>query len=132
MSKYISEQFRKYVAERANFQCEYCHIYQEDAFFPFHIDHIISLKHGGLTILENLAYTCSFCNSFKGTDVGTILFPKQKFIRLFNPRKDSWSAHLEIGDFVFYALTDIGAATIKVLNLNEVVRIIERRTIARN
>ncbi|WP_428667592.1 HNH endonuclease [Runella sp.] len=58
MSRYIAEATRQIVAKRANYCCEYCLISQEEVFFPFQIDHSISLKHGGITSLENLAYSC--------------------------------------------------------------------------
>jgi hypothetical protein len=80
-----------------------------------------------LTILENLALACFPCNSDKGSDVGTILLPKMVFIRLFNPRIDIWAEHFDVFEGSFYAKTDIGEATIKVLNLNEIDKIIERQ-----
>ena len=49
MTRHISEELRKAVAIRANYCCEYCLIQEEDTFFTCQIDHILSLKHGGLT-----------------------------------------------------------------------------------
>ena len=62
MSRYISDKLRALVAHRAGFRCEYCRLLAEDAFFRFHIDHIVSVKHGGETVEENLAYACQICN----------------------------------------------------------------------
>jgi|GEM_PF-3333130 len=64
MSQYIPDALRKLVAERAGHRCEYCRISAIDTFFTFHIDHIISLKHGGEICAENLAYTCQICPKF--------------------------------------------------------------------
>ena len=127
MSQYIPENMRKAVALRANNRCEYCRIHKDDQFFFFQIDHIISLKHGGLTELKNLANACSFCNQFKGTNLGTYLFGSKRLVRLFNPRLDKWNDHFEINHGEILAKTRIGAATIKVLEMNNVDRIILRQ-----
>lgn len=73
MSQYISDRLRSLVATRANFVCEYCLISQEDAFHAFHIDHIISIKHGGQTIQENLAFACQFFNKMNGKSLQVLL-----------------------------------------------------------
>jgi HNH endonuclease len=129
MSRYISNKLRELVVKRAGYCCEYCLLPLEDSFFPYHIDHVISLKHGGQTILSNLALSCMLCNISKGSDIGTVLLPDRIFIRLFNPRIDVWKEHFEFTESAIYAKTTIGEATIKVLNLNEVERIIERQVI---
>jgi hypothetical protein len=127
--RYISERLKKMVFKRANFMCEYCHLKAEDSYYTHQIEHIISLKHGGLTVLTNLALACTYCNSHKGTDLATMLLPNKTLIRLFNPREDNWYEYFEIIDCVFYSKNDIGEATIKVLKMNDVDRIIERRLI---
>ena len=96
MSRYISNKLRKAVAERAGYKCEYCKIWDQNSFFSFEIDHIISLKHGGLTVFENLAYGCFPCNNGKGSDIGTMLLPHRIFIRLYDPRRDNWNGHFEM------------------------------------
>lgn len=96
MSRYISDSIRKKVEMRSDFRCEYCKINAQNTFFEFHIDHIISLKHGGKTILENLAYACQICNLNKGSDIATVLDDIQKPIRFFNPRIDLWREHFSI------------------------------------
>lgn len=68
----------------------------------------------------------------EGADIGTVLLPEKFFTRLFNPREDIWSEHFEQEAGVIYAKTKIGEATIKVLNLNEVERIIERANLQMN
>ena len=59
---HIPESVRQLVTERANGRCEYCHLHQDDTPLTHPIDHIIALKHGGLTIAENLALACLECN----------------------------------------------------------------------
>ena len=127
MSRYISEVIRLKVKERANHRCEYCLIHQEDFFFPFEIDHIISLRHEGKTVLNNLALSCGTCNRMKAADIGTYLNENLEFIRLFNPRIDNWSQHFEINHGEIFALTLIGEATVKLLDLNSPDRIILRQ-----
>jgi hypothetical protein len=127
MKRYISDTLRKFVAERADHCCEYCKTDQKDSFYTFQIDHIISLKHGGSTTKDNLCYSCFPCNNSKGSDIGTILLPQRIFTRFFNPRIDIWNDHFEMEANVFYARTNIGEATIKILQLNDVERIIERQ-----
>jgi hypothetical protein len=133
MSRYIPESLRKFVIHRACFRCEYCRLLAEDSFFPFHIDHIVSVKHGGKTIAKNLAYTCQICNWNKGSDIATFLEDDLRTpIRFFNPRIDIWDDHFEIEPTGFVSdKTEIGAATIKILNLNQPDSIIERREMIR-
>ncbi|WP_409014616.1 HNH endonuclease [Emticicia sp. 21SJ11W-3] len=98
MSRYISEALRNKVAKRALFRCEYCRIHSGNSFFVFHIDHIVSLKHGGPTTAENLAYTCQICNNNKGSDIATFLEEPNIPVRFFNPRIDNWNDHFIAGD----------------------------------
>jgi hypothetical protein len=127
MSVYIPQKLRKLVAERAKGHCEYCLHHESDSYTTFQVDHIISLRHGGITIAINLAYACLFCNRYKGSDVGTVLLPKHDFVRLFNPRLDSWQEHFAWEELVIVPLSNIGEATIKILDLNNLERIMERQ-----
>ncbi len=71
MKKAISKRLKEQVARRAGFCCEYCLLDEFNSFYTFHVDHIKSQKHGGLTKAENLAYCCPDCNFHKGTDIAT-------------------------------------------------------------
>jgi HNH endonuclease len=124
--KYIPDSLRLEVATRANYCCEYCRRSERDSFIKYQIDHIISRKHGGLTISINLAYACAICNGNKGSDIGTIVHDEDTFVRLFNPRKHNWFEHFEVIEGAFLPKSDIAAATIKVLDLNNINRILER------
>jgi 5-methylcytosine-specific restriction endonuclease McrA len=115
--------------ERAQYRCEYCRIHEDDSFLGFQVDHVISIKHGGETKLENLAWSCFACNNNKGSDIATILFPDKRLVRLFNPREEVWEEHFEVISAVIHPTSEIGEATIKLLKMNEVDRIIERQAL---
>ncbi len=121
MSRYISNSIRTFVAKNAQFHCEYCLLLERYAILPFHIEHIISLKHGGTSDIENLAFSCPECNNHKGSDIATFIgIDSSNLVRFFNPRKDKWVDHFEIESTgVINAKTSIGKATIKILNVNQ-------------
>jgi len=127
MSAYIPKKLRKLVAGRAKGHCEYCLLHESDSYSTFQVDHIISLRHGGKTNPINLAYACLFCNRYKGSDVGTVLLPKHDFVRLYNPRSDNWKEHFDWQGLEMVPLSNIGEATIKILDLNSLERIMERQ-----
>ena len=127
MSRYITEPLRLLVARRANLRCEYCLLPEDASFYTFHIDHIISIKHGGLSASDNLAYSCPICNINKGSDIATVLNDITLPVRFYNPRLDIWADHFEVHSTGFLiSKTNIGEATIKILELNQTDSIIER------
>jgi hypothetical protein len=129
MSSYISEDLRHAVAARANFLCEYCLIHKEDTVYGCQVDHIISLKHGRGTAVENLAYACAFCNRSKGSDIGLILWHSQEFIRFFNPRPDAWRDHFKLARAIIKPISNIGKVAAQILSFNNVDRVLERQTL---
>jgi hypothetical protein len=121
MSKtYISVSLRKFVSDRAQDYCEYCLIPAMFALASHQVDHAIAEKHGGETIEENLALSCSLCNQAKGSDIASIDSETSDVVRLYNPRKDIWVEHfqIEIESGVISPLTAIGRVTIKLLKIN--------------
>ena len=52
---YLNLELRRLVAERADNLCEYCLIAEHDTILGCAIDHIISIKHGGSSNIDNLA-----------------------------------------------------------------------------
>ena len=62
MSLYIPKAIKRIIITRADYRCEYCRVPDYFSNFDYHIDHIIGLQHGGPTIPDNLAYSCSSCN----------------------------------------------------------------------
>lgn len=127
MSRFIPDKLRLLVAERARFSCEYCLVQQEDLIFSCQVDHIISLKHGGETVAENLAHSCLPCNVNKGSDVGTIVRPGGRFTRFFNPRKDKWADHFTLSEGIILPKTRIGEATVRIFQFNAPERVLRRQ-----
>lgn len=123
---HIPAELRRIVRERADHICEYCMLHEDDTYNFCQIDHVISEKHGGLTTADNLAYACAICNRNKGSDVGTLLQGSDDFIRLYNPRSDSWAEHFTFDGIKIAPLTNIAEATVRILKLNDPNRLIER------
>lgn len=130
MSQSVSNKIRKEVAARAGYRCEYCLLSEAVSFYVFQVDHIKSLKHRGLSDIDNLAYCCPDCNNFKGTDVGTFQDDDESLTRFFNPRKDVWEEHFKIQSGEIVPLTDIGKATEQIFRLNVLDRLIFRHQLA--
>ena len=129
MSNTISEEIRRFVAERAAHKCEYCLLHEEDSYSPHQVDHVIARKHGGLTTPENLAYACLRCNAWKGSDIGSVDPASGDFVSFFNPRRDQWHQHFRLRGFVIEPLTPEARVTAKVLRLNIDKRVVERRAL---
>jgi hypothetical protein len=85
---------------------------------PFQIDHIVAEKHGGQTVENNLALACPHCNRFKGPNIAGLDSESGEAIRLFHPRKDTWSEHFEWDGARIVGRTAIGRATVHVLSMN--------------
>jgi hypothetical protein len=128
MSKtYISAELRKRVRERARNLCEYCLLHEDDTHFGCQVDHIISEKHGGQTEADNLAYACTFCNQYKGSDIASIVQETKALVRLFNPRLEKWREHFRLEQNHILSRTDIGKVTVALLRLNDKDRVFERQ-----
>lgn len=130
MSK-ISSEIRQIIAVRAQHVCEYCLLAEEDAFFKFQIEHIISRKHGGSTELENLALACVFCNRYKGSDIASLIPVTRELVRFYNPRTMRWREHFRLKEVIIEALTEIGEATVRILQMNHDDQILERQVLHR-
>ncbi len=129
MPSYLSEGLRRLVANRAEHLCEYCLISEEDTFFGCEVDHIISVKHGGPTEADNLAYACMLCNRQKGSDLGSVFRGTGEFCRFFNPRVDRWRVHFKLEGPVIQPQTNIGEVTARILGFNHSDRLLERRAL---
>ena len=106
---------RAFIQERAGGCCEYCKFPFDFSHDAFHIEHIIPLRQNGSDELENLAFACDGCNTFKWTDPES----GQK-TALFNPRQEEWSVHFAWSDdFIsVLGLTPEGRATVDLLKMN--------------
>lgn len=125
MSSHISVSLRQTVIQRAQEQCEYCHK-PSITFFPHEVDHVIAHKHGGKTILENLAYACLECNRYKGSDIASIDPLTNVVTALFNPRTQEWHDHFQFENSRIVPLTASGRVTVFLLRLNDKERVAER------
>jgi hypothetical protein len=99
---------------------------QSATVLPHEVDHIRSLKHGGLSTLENLCWSCAWCNSFKGSDIATHPPDSDEIVPLFNPRTDRWDEHFFWEGPALRGKTAIGSATIALLRINQPERIRHR------
>src|SRR5947209_8546129 len=108
----------RHVRKRAAGRCEYCLLPQKVTWVPFEIDHIVSRKHRGPTIASNLALTCWYCNSFKGSDIAGLDPQTRKLTRLFHPRRHKWNWHFRYDGPILIGRTAIGRTTIQVLQIN--------------
>lgn len=124
---YLNKELRRLVADRADYLCEYCLIHEKDTVLGCSVDHIISIKHGGSSGVDNLAYCCVFCNRFKGSDIGSIILETKEFIRFYNPRWDYWGEHFHLNDCRIEPLTNIGEVTTRILGFNDQPRLLERQ-----
>ena len=123
----ISAALRRQVRERASERCEYCLLAEVQAFFPHEPDHIIAQKHGGQTVLQNLAMACFDCNRFKGSDIASVDPVSGVLTPIFNPRIDRWTEHFRFDDDRIVPVTSIGRATERLLRLNLPHRVEIRR-----
>jgi hypothetical protein len=96
---------------------------------PFQLDHVIAEKHEGETSLDNLAYSCLDCNSFKGPNLAGRDTETEEIVRLFDPRRDRWRDHFRWDGAVLCALTAIGRVTIAVLRINLPYRVAVRSSL---
>lgn len=84
------------------------------------VDHVIPLRLGGETVLENLTLCCYRCNEFKGDRVRAIDSESAVAVALYNPSLESWHKHFGWSDDGLRILgkTVNGRATVDALRLN--------------
>jgi hypothetical protein len=111
---------RRLVAARSQGYCEYCRSPEAFATEKFTVEHIKPRYAGGETVLENLAWSCIGCNSYKHTKTQSTDPETGQSVPLFNPRLSSWNEHFFWSDdFVeIVAKTACGRASIEALRLN--------------
>ena len=107
------------VRRLAGNRCDYCHIPAEFDPLPFQLDHVIAQQHGGLTVLENSAWSCLHCNKHKGPNIAGLDPLTGKLVALFHPRLQRWDRHFQWQGPILFGRTRIGRATIRVLAIND-------------
>ena len=117
------------VRRRAAFRCEYCHFPERLAELRFQLDHIVPRKHGGETTAANLALACFRCNSHKGPNLSGNDPDTGKMERLFDPRRDIWTAHFRWRGAILAGKSAVARTTITVLNINRSDVVLLRRAL---
>lgn len=118
---------REIVRQRAGERYEYCLLPEAVDPYPFHVEHVIARQHGGDDADENLAWACSRCNIFKGTNLSSVDSETGRIVDLYDPRKQTWSDHFDIRDAEIVGLTPTGRATVQLLQMNTARRVDLRR-----
>ena len=126
---YIPAALRRLVISRAQGKCEYCLLHQDDSPFTHPIDHIVALKHGGATMLVNLALACINCNRQKGSDLTGIDPISGRIVRTFDPRQQDWHVHFRLEGVKIIGLSETGRATVALLRVNDSMRLLERESL---
>jgi len=123
----IGDALRRLVAGRAFYRCEYCLLSEDDSFTPHQVDHVISRKHGGLSVESNLAFACLRCKTWKGTDIASVETVTGRLTPLYHPRNQRWQDHFHLQGPVIEPLNPEGIVTARLLRLNLDQRVVERR-----
>ena len=126
-ASYVSAALRRRVQERAGGRCEYCLLSAADAYFSHEPDHIVAIKHGGESVLENIAWACFDCNRYKGSDISSKDPFSGELVRLFHIRIDLWHAHFAYENGIIHPLTSIGRVNARLLQFNQADRVEVRR-----
>jgi hypothetical protein len=115
----MSATLRLSVRKRAEGRCEYCGLPDlVPHLMRFHLEHIRPRRHGGLSLLNNLAWACARCNERKGTNLSGVDPDTNRVVRLFNPRRDVWTRHFVWEGLRIRGLTATGRATAWLLEFN--------------
>lgn len=130
-SERISQSLRLRVRKRSKGLCEYCQAPTNFASASFHCDHIIPRKDGGKSTLDNLAWTCPWCNSTKHTKTHAHDPQTGQRVPLFNPRLKNWKRHFMWSEDRQYIIgrTRTGRATVDALNMNRLELVNLRRAL---
>jgi 5-methylcytosine-specific restriction endonuclease McrA len=123
----VPDRIREQVQQRANGRCEYCHLPEEFGFYGHQVDHIITVKHRGNSLLSNLAWACFDCNNAKGSDIASYDENTAELTPLFNPRTQVWNDHFQLNGAEIAGKTSIGRVTVFLFQMNRDEQIETRR-----
>jgi hypothetical protein len=84
---------------------------------------VTARQHQGPSTEENLALCCDRCNSHKGTNLTSLDPASGQMTRLFNPRLDQWADHFRWEGVIAVGVTDVGRTTVRLLRMNDPVRV---------
>lgn len=123
----MDETVRQFVRQRAGHRCEYCRLPQDAApWVTFHVEHIRARQHQGEDDRQNLALACPDCNFRKGPNLTSVPPDSDEIVPLFNPRVHVWDEHFAMIGSEIVELTDVGRATVQLLDMNEDERVAMR------
>jgi len=117
---YIPKAIRQRVMAAARRRCGYCLTAQEFSGAQLVVEHIQPLARDGTNHEENLWLACSWCNSYKSSQVDAIEPLTGKQTPLFNPRQQVWLEHFKWSEdgAEIIGITACGRATVAALQLN--------------
>lgn len=75
-------------------------------------------QHGGSDDPAGLALACDRCNAYKGPNLTSIDPETDAMVPLFHPRMDRWEDHFEVRGGHVCGKTQVGRATVRLLNMN--------------
>lgn len=126
----MNRSLRTFVRERARRWCEYCHLPDEAAAAAtFHVEHVVAKQHGGADTVDNRCWSCHRCNLHKGPNLSGRDPLTGNIVRLYNPRRQLWHRHFEWHRGILVGRTQIGRATVAVLDVNDPQRVELRRVL---
>lgn len=117
----IPVKLRRLVLRRAAGRCEYCQLSQQGQEATFHLDHVLPVAADGQTSAENLALACVSCSLRKAARQTAKDPDTGREVSLFNPRQERWQVHFRWEGAFVVGRTEVGRATIAVLDLNRPV-----------
>jgi HNH endonuclease len=117
----VSEFTKKYVRNRADYLCEYCHSPEKISASRFTIDHLQPRSLDGSDEEDNLALACNRCNQNRYNFVVGRDLETSTISPLFNPRNHLWQEHFiwSIDATKIIGTTAIGRATCDRLDMND-------------
>src|SRR5258708_6669394 len=84
---------RRFVAERADYRCEYCLTPAGFVPDPYSTEHVLPQSRGGSHAASNLALSCEGCNNRKRAKTTAVDPVTRRVVMMFNPRTQSWHEH---------------------------------------
>lgn len=120
MTSAIPSDLRIRVHQLDHERCAYCQTPEALTITAFEIDHIIPVSAGGAATLDNLCLTCPACNRFKAARQTATDPDTARTVRLYHPRRDTWSEHFTWSSDQQHILgtTPTGRATAEALRMN--------------
>jgi hypothetical protein len=120
MSAYVPVDLQKQIRDQFTNCCAYCHTAENLTVAIFELEHIVPLKAGGETVVDNLCLACPTCNRYKATRQTFTDIATGQTVPLFHPQSQKWGDHFAWDETAtkLVGLTATGRATIAALRMN--------------